>query len=215
MPNDLDDLIDWLDDVHDDLSSPQPFFNAHEDRYLEISRRVATQTLLSQRPPDVDHERWLDDTHAFAELIFSRPLAPGLEIAFAHRTELDRLAGRNLSSKPDNFTPITYADVLEWVLAGPENGGKDITAIESARDRSPEQIAFDVHNAIRQHRLGFERKDFSRITQRLEDWVNSRMLAGDMDQILIAVLDAWIGTLLPIVERDFNDWLDRDVLGRI
>ncbi len=148
----------------------------------------------------------------FAEMVFSRPLMPGLEIIFAGRAEFDKMAARNRGTKEGNFTPITYDDVLAWVKAGTENGGKDLSAIESTRERSPNQIAYDVHNAIKQHRLGIEKKDYSRINQRLEDWVNSRLMAGDMDALLNAVLEAWAGALFPIMSRDFDDWIHHDVL---
>lgn len=212
----LDQIDQWIhamEGAADEMESPQVFFTAHEERYLEIARRVAVQTLSAMMPQGMDPATWRENIMEFADMILTRPLQPGLAIIFANRTEMDRIASRNRAGDPANFTPITWDDVLEWVRAGPENGGKDKTAIENTRDRSDEQIAYDVHHAIRQHRLGIEKKDFSRIIERLEDWVNTRLLSGDMDAMLTAMLDAWVGVLRPLMERDFRDWIVANVIG--
>lgn len=211
--DDLDDVIRFFEGALDQLSNPQAFFRAHEERYLTIARNVGVQTIVALRPVDQQPDVWRESAIEFAELIFSKLLTPGLEIIFAGHTEFSRAIAAT-AGNGKNFTPITYRDVLEWVQAGSENGGKDLTAIESARERSPHQIAYDVFHAIRQHRLGFEKKDFSRITQRLEDWVNSRVAAGDLGGLLEAVLEAWLGALEAIIERDFVEWIELDVLDR-
>jgi hypothetical protein len=67
-------------------------------------------------------------------------------------------------------------------------------------------------NAIKKHRLGIEKKHFSRINQRLDYRVNSRLMAGDMDALLPAVLEAWAGALFITMSRDFEHWIHHDVL---
>jgi hypothetical protein len=205
----FDDFISDLQRIHDGLEDPRAFFAAHEAGYLEMARRVGVQTLLAMRPQEVAADVWRENVENFAELVFSRSIAGGLEILYAGRTESQREGAAGKAS----YTPITYADVLEWVRAGPENGGKDLTAIENSRGRNPEQIAYDVHNAIVQHRLGIEKKDYGRITERLEEWVNSRVLAGDMGELLAAVLEAWFTVLAPVVGRDFEQWVEKVMKG--
>lgn len=210
----MDELDQWLRDMEkavDTLADPRTFFDHHRDRYLDIAQNTAVQVLNAMRPDSLDADLWRENTVDFAELMFTSPIRNGLAIHFAHRTELETMAARNRGQNPANFTPISYQDVLEWVLAGPENGGKDPSEIEITRDRSPYNIAYDVHQAIVQHRLGTERKDFSRITRRLEDWVNTRLLSGDMDEMLRAIVEAWQTLLAPVIERDYLDWMD-DVL---
>ena len=115
---------------------------------------------------------------------------------------------------------ITYEDVLEWVEAGPEGGGKDKTQVEQVRrqkdGRVDEHIAMNVLEAIEQYRLGSPvSKDYSGITERLERWVErwveSRVLAGDFGVLLLAVLDAWAVVVLALAERDLALWADEAI----
>lgn len=201
----LDAVIRNLEQLKESLEvSTAPFFKDNEVRYLAIARHVSHQTLMVMRPDEQDAAEWKEHVDDFCDLVFSRSLPAGLEILYAGRTGAAKEA-----SGVASYTAINYEDVLAWVQAGPENGGKDITAIESNRGRRSEQIAYDVHQAILQHRLGTERKDYSRITERLEDWVNSRVLGGDMGPMLDAVLDAWTTVLEPVIARDFERWVDR------
>lgn len=204
----LDEFAADLERIHAALSDAGAFFAVHEPGYLEIARRVGTQTLMALRPTAMDADQWAENVANFTDLVFSRSIAGGLEILYAGRTGLrkEEAAGKVA------YTPVTYQDVLEWVRAGPEHGGKDLTAVENTRNRNPEQIAYDVHNAIVQHRLGLEKKDYGRITERLEEWVNSRVLAGDMGLMLEAVLESWYAALCPVVARDFERWVD-EVIG--
>ncbi len=206
--DDLDDFISDLERIREELANADAFFALHSDRYLEVAKRVGRHTLLALRPQDMDADTWAEDVGNFTDLVFSRTIAGGLEILYAGRTGKRAEEAKGQVS----YTPISYQDVLEWVRAGPENGGKDLTAVENTRNRNPEQIAYDVHHAIIQHRLGIEKKDYGRITERLEEWVNSRVLAGDMDALLDAVLEAWYAALAPMVERDFERWVD-EVVG--
>ncbi len=192
--------VDGLTAMGRELKEGVDLFRAHEERYLAIARRVGGQTLLALTPDGVDPNDWRERVSEFEELIFSRLTGKGMEIIYAGRSVEDGKGKRQV--------PITYEDVLEWVQAGVENGGKDKTAIENNRGRSDEQIAYDVNTAIRQHRLGFEKKDYSAITERLEEWVENRVIAGDFADLLVVVLDAWITALVVVMERDLADWAD-------
>ena len=187
------------------LAAGEDVFVVNETRYLDLARNVAEQTLVALAPRDVDPDDWYDRVREFQSLVFSRMSGKRLEIFYEGRTETD--------SRGKNVSTIRYEDVLDWVKAGPENGGKDKTAIETNRGRVDEQIAYDVHQAILQHRLGFEKKDYSRITARLEEWVDQRVLAGDLGEMLAAVLDAWVAALAAVVERDMGDWADDLIAG--
>ncbi len=206
--NELDDFIGDLERIQSALGDATAFFATYEAGYLEMARQVGRQTLLAMRPPEMDSDAWAENVANFTDLVFSRTLAGGLEILYAGRTGLREEEAAGLVS----YTAITYDDVWEWVNAGQENGGKDMTDAELVRGRDPKQIAYDVITAINQHHLGFEKKDYGRITARLEEWVNSRVLAGDMDLLLEAVLEAWYNALCPVVERDFEKWVD-EVVG--
>lgn len=214
---DLDDFADWLEDIGTELADPSPFFESHLPRYLELARRTAVQTLLANRPLELDDDLWRENVFNFAELIITRFFGDAFTISFEGRTEFDRDAARNRHINLGNFTPVTWQDVYEWVTAGREAGGKDKTLFEESErmsKRSDRQITYDVHNAIRQHQLGLSTsKDFSAITARLEDWINSKALRGDMNELLRLVFEAWLGVLDPVLERDFADWITYDVLG--
>lgn len=205
--SELDDFIADLERIQRTLSDATAFFAGHEAGYLELARRVGTQTLLALRPEHEDAAKWLEDVGFFSSAILARGLPQGLEIVYLGRTGGDDSRSRD---RPAG-APITYEDVLEWVKAGAENGGKDWTAVENTRDRNPEQIAYDVITAINQHHLGTEKKDYGRITDRMEAWVNSRALGGDLGQLLEAVLEAWYTALCPVVARDFEKWVDETV----
>jgi hypothetical protein len=201
--SELDEWVNGLEKLEKGLDLPRGPLEVNQTRYLDLARGVALQTLLAMRPDEVDPDEWFNQVKDFQELVMSGLTGNGLEIFYRGRMEKEE--GRR------NMTVITYNDVLAWVQTPVEEGGKDKTAIEANRGRSDQQIAYDVHQAIIQNRLGFEKKDYSRITDRLEQFVESRVLRGDLDEMLLAVLDAWWNALVPVMERDLADMVD-DVL---
>ena len=204
MAGDFSELDVWvrgLERMEADMAKGADLFEAHEARYLSLARSVGAQTLLAMQPDDVDPEEWMNQVREFEALVFSRMTSTGMEIVYEGRTEEDPSGGVRKVN-------ITYDDVLEWVKAGPENGGKDKTMVENTRDRADEQIAYDVFQATKQQAFGFSGKDYSAITARLEEWVNQRVLRGDMGELLEAVLGAWVMALEPVLERDLADWAD-------
>jgi hypothetical protein len=192
------------------LANTADLFALNEMRYLDVARNVAEQTLLTLRPEQVDPEVWFDQVRDFVSLVFSRMAgANSMEIFYGGRNEEDAKAG--------NVVPITYQDVLEWVKAGPENGGKDKTILEQERgrqdDRIDEHIAYNVFEAIEQYRLGYiGQKDYGRIADRLQKWVEDRVLAGELGDMLVIVLDAWASVVGAVLEDDFSAHVD-EVIG--
>lgn len=205
MAGDFSELDRWvkgLEGMADDLSDPRGVLGFHEVRYLDMAREVGLQTLLVLRPEDKDPDQWWDQARDFVAVVFSHLTSNGIEIFFRGDIEREERKGNAFARE------ITYADVLEWVKTPPEEGGKDKTAIENNRGREDEQIAYDVHQAILQHRLGFEKKDYGRITERLERFVDERLLGGSLGEFLEAVLEAWANVLGPVMARDMADWVD-------
>lgn len=204
MPGDFSELDLWvrgLGRLEKGLANGVEVLKVNENRYLEVARNVGGQALMALRPDNVDPEEWFEQVREFENLVFSRISSNGVEIYYEGRTEED--------AKRGTVPLITYDDVLEWVNAGVENGGKDITAIESNRGRAAEQIAYDVHTAIRQYRLGIQgEKDYGPITERLERFVESRVLSGNLGELLEVVLSTWQAVLAPLMERDLSDWVD-------
>lgn len=205
--SDFSQLEVWvrgLEGLGVEMEDGESIFRRHERRYLDIAQRVGGQLLLVMIPEGVDPEDWGNRVSEFVDLVFSRMLSSGkgMEILYAGRSEADG-TGRAVQ--------VTYADVLEWVRAGVENGGKDKTAVENTRNRADEQIAYDVHTALRQQTLGLGSKDYSSITERLERWVESRVLAGDFPEMLSAVLDGWRHAVGMAMERDLEAWGHRVV----
>ena len=194
-----------LEGLSDELSRGEEMFYRHEARYLDIARRVGGQALLTMIPDGVDAQEWGERVSDFVDLVFSRISVNGkaMEIIYAGRAQDDAPSKHN--------TQVTYADVLEWVKAGVEHGGKDKTAIENTRNRSDEQIAYDVNTALRQQRLGRGSQDYTAITERLERWVESRVLNGDFPDMLAAVLDAWRFAVGVAMERDLEALVTRGV----
>jgi hypothetical protein len=198
--SEFDPWVLGLEKLHVSLADGETVFERHEARYLDIAQRVGGQTLLMMIPDGVDPDDWGGRVSDFVDLVFSRLISSGrgMEIIYA---------GRSAADGTGQSVQVTYADVLEWVKAGVENGGKDKTAIENTRNRSDEQIAYDVNTALRQQRLGLGNTDYTAITERLERWVESRVLAGDFPDMLEAVLDAWAYALDAAMGRDFMAWV--------
>jgi hypothetical protein len=196
----LDRWINGLTRLERDLAGGRGPLAHHQERYVAMAGRVARQTLLAMRPQDVAAEEWMEQVGDFVELIYSRLASKGIDIVYEGRTEENGSARRHI--------PITYEDILQWVRTPVEEGGKDRTSVEINRNRRDEQIAYDVHQAIQQNRLGFETKDYSRITARLEAFVDSRVLNGDMQEMLSAVFTAWINVLEPAMLQDLSDMVD-------
>ena len=199
--------VDGLESLRGELSEGDSFFRVHEERYLAIARNVGGQALLALTPEGIDANDWRDRVAEFQELVFSRLTGSGLEIIYAGRSEEDAKGTRQVK--------ITYDDVLEWVRAGPENGGKDKTIIEQTRGkkdgRADEHITYNVYEAIEQQRLGTAMKDYSGILKRLEEWVENRVLSGDFADLLVVVLDAWLEAVAVAAERDLADWVDEAI----
>lgn len=58
------------------------------------------------------------------------------------------------------------------------------------------------------------RPDISiRIAQRLEEWIDQKGMPGDFDQIEEAIANGWLNVLFPVMSRDSEDFIRRDVLG--
>lgn len=190
--------VKGLENLQGEFESGGDIFERNQMRYLSIAQRVGGQTLLAMMPDGVDPQEWSARVSDFVDLVFTRVSVNGnaLEIIYAGRSEEDKRGVRH--------TEVTYADVLEWVRAGVENGGKDKTAIENTRNRSDEQIAYDVNTALRQQRLDLGSHDYTAITERLERWVESRVLNGDFPDMLLAVLDAWHHAVVIAMERDLT-----------
>jgi hypothetical protein len=205
--NDFSEIDEWvtgLENLGKGMATGSELFARNEARYLLIARRTGVQALQALRPEDVDPVDWSERVEDFADLLFSRMRSGSLEILFAGRTDAE-------DANETRETAVTYEDVLEWVQAGVENGGKDKTAIETNRGRSDEQIAYDVHTAIRQHHLGFGGKDYQAISDRLERWVRSRVLKGDFGDLLVVVLDTWREAVGIALEKDLAAWADEEI----
>lgn len=204
MPGDFSELDLWvkgLERLENGLARGQEIFVANEMRYLNLAQNVGRQWMLATVPDKMEPTVWAERVDNFTNLVFSRLGAKSFEIFYNGRAEDDAPGAQNKE--------ITYEDVLQWVEAGPENGGKDITAIESNRGRAAEQIAYDVHQAINQYRLGFPgEKDYGPITARLERWVEFGEAGELFLDRLVGLLEVWHATLEPVMQRDLSDWVD-------
>lgn len=199
--SDLEAFERGLERMGDQLADGGALFRVHEMRYLSIAKAVTIQYLLSVPNDQVERDVWAGRAQDFVELIFDREFGNGLEIFWRGRADDDE------PGKQDK--EITYDDVLRWVEAGPENGGKDKTAIENTRNRPDEQIAYDVYTAIRQYRLGIPgEKDYGPITERLERWIEFGESANYFLELLPEILNLWESVLAPVMERDLSDWMD-------
>lgn len=207
----FDGAIKLLTEIELGLGSARDFFAPNAERYLSVCQRAAVQVLLANRPDSLDDDVWRENVMEFVEMVTSAAFDDRLDIRFINRLELNKLAARNRGINPANYSPITFDDVKEWVNAPPTEGGKDKTLFEESKrmaDRENDQIVHDVFRAITQHQLGVAKRDYSAITQRLEDWINHKVLKGDLDELLRLVLQSWEGAMEPILERDFTDWVD-------
>lgn len=190
-----------------ELGDGSAFFVTHRHRYLAMARSASIQFLLSAQNDKVERDVWAARAEDFVELIFASQVGNALEIFWRGREEKDEVSGRDKE--------ITYEDVLKWVEAGAENGGKDKTAIENTRNRPDEQIAYDVYTAIRQYRLGIPgEKDYGPITERLERWIDFGESANYFLELLPELLKIWEFLLAPVMERDLSEWID-DLLADV
>lgn len=206
---DLDRMMDDLRGLRKTMSNAgYEVFKKHGHAYEQIARQASTQYLLGVPSQEVDPEVWAARVEDFVELIFSRHAGNAFEVFYRGRTEED---------KPSNAkTDITYQDVLDWVKAGPEHGGKDKTIIEQEQGRKDtrvdEHIAFNVHEAIVQYRLGIPgSKDYGPITERLENWIKFGESGGYFMDLLPNLLGIWEGVLEPIIRADLSQWFDEQL----
>jgi hypothetical protein len=179
---------------------------ANEAKYLGIARQASLQFLLAIPNDEVDREVWAQRVDDFVELILSRMAGNALEIFYQGRGEDD--------SKPKGPVNITYDDVLNWVKAGPEQGGKDKTVLEQEKNytdmRADEHIAYNVYEAIVQYRLGLSvNKDYGPITERLERWIQYGESGNQFLELLPDLLAVWENLLGPVMERDLDAWVDK------
>ncbi len=201
--SELDDLVRGLEGMGREMAEgADGFFRENRVGYVDVARQAARQYLLMTPPDDADPEVWAQRTDDFVELILARQAGDALEVFWRGREEGDdapRREGRGIS----------YDDVLRWVQAGAENGGKDKTAVENTRGRADERIAYDVYTAIRQYRLGFTgEKDYGPITERLERWMDLGKSAGAFLERLPGVLAAWENVLGPMMAADLEAWTE-------
>lgn len=204
MKGDFDGLIEveeMLGKLWRGLEGGESFLRERAPAYRQAAEAAGKAVLGAMRPDDVDPREWTDMMEAFCDFLGWNAVTKGVEI-FYHKYEEREESGE----KAD----IKYADVLEWVKAGPGKGGKDKSESETAEGKSDEEIAHVVANAINQYRFGFAggEKDYGRITDRLEEFVKARFLSADLSGALASVLDAWVGVLGPMIESDFEAWVD-------
>jgi hypothetical protein len=206
--SELDEWVTGLERLEKDLNAGmEDVFQRNEDRYLQMARQVSRQFLLAVPNEDLEPEVWAQRIEDFVDLVFSRQRGNAFEIFYHGRTESDKPG--------DARREITYDDVLNWVKAGPENGGKDKTILEQERGRQDgrvdEHIAYNVWEAIAQYRLGTAMKDYGPITERLERWVDFGESGNKMLDHLPTILNAWAAALEPVLAEDLDDFLDRAI----
>lgn len=197
----LDEWVHGLEVMAANLAAGmEPLFAKNDEKYLGLAQRVGGQWLLLNVPNGVDPEIWSDRVGDFINLVFSRISGQAFEIFYQGKAEADAPG-----SAPK---AITYQDVLEWVKAGPEKGGKNKTLVEHSKAMSDEQIAHVVANAINQYHFEFMKKDYSGIAARLEQWVDLGVLGDHLDDVLPAVLETWFIALDPMIRNDCDQWLN-------
>lgn len=212
---DTDELDDWISGFEKlEKSLPdagEEVFRKHSGRYERMAREASFYYLMGVPNKSLDDDMWADRVADFVELIFSRASGNAMEIFYHGRTEEEEGSGPGGSK-----TPISYDDVLKWVKAGVEHGGKDKTILEQERKHSDgrvdEHIAFNVYEAIVQYRLGISGgKDYGPITERLERWVKHGESGGYFMELLPNLLAVWETVLGPVIEADILDEMDLEI----
>jgi hypothetical protein len=200
----LEDFERGLGRLHKGLQGGEEWLKARAPHYRSLVDKISVQVLMGMKPQEVDAEEWDRQVQEFSTFLGWKATTSGFEIFY--RKYVD--AQINNNSKVD----IRYQDVLAWVQAGVEKGGKDKSASEVAAGKTDEEIAYVVNNAINQYRFGFSKNsDYARITDRLEDWVKGKFLSADLGEVLEKVLAAWMAALAPVMEKDFDEWLDEQI----
>jgi hypothetical protein len=205
----LDQMIGTLRGLRKSMSNAgYEVFKKYGSTYEQIAKQASTQYLLGVPNKDVDPDVWADRVEDFVDLIFSRQGGNAFEIFYRGRMEGDQPSGAR--------TDVTYADVLKWVQAGPEHGGKDKTILEQEKGhrdgRADEHIAYNVYEAIVQYRLGIPGgKDYGPITERLERWVKFGESGGYFMDLLPNLLGIWESVLEPIIRADLSAWMDAEI----
>jgi len=206
MKGGFDELAEWerwMKRLAKGLEGGEDFLKARAPAYRETAEAVGRQVLMGMRPPGEDEAEWRQKVAEFAEFLGWKAVTKGFEIFYRKYEE---------GAPGHGNVEINYKDVLAWVNAGPEAGGKNKSASEIADGMENEEIAHVVNRAINQYRFGFVKdKDYGPITDRLEEWVMQKFLSADLGKTLAAVLEAWVMAIGPMVEQDFSDWIDREL----
>lgn len=199
----LSQFVGQMRETRSRLEKPKEFFVEHRTRYELLARSVVRQTLAALRPAESDPEEWDRNVERYARAVTAIVTANPLGIRLRTSAE-DRGDEEAAKGGPGGKADIGYDDVLEWVRAGMEGDpeGKDLTAAESGRNEY--EIAFQVYEAIEQYRLaGVSKKDYSRITRRLEEWV-TRSTQLKFAEFAAAIAAAWLRVFAPLYAEDFN-----------
>jgi hypothetical protein len=199
----LQDFEKALGRLEKGLSGGDDWLRERAPVYRDVAERIGVSVLNGLRPPEEDPAEWAERVREFAEFLSWRGVTSGFEISY--RKYQERLES---GETPD----IRQRDVLEWVRAGAEAGGKDKSESEVAAGKTDEEIAYVVTKAINQYRFGFaQNADYSAITERLEVWVKQKFLSADLSEALAAVLAAWVAEIAPMIEADFDAWVDAEI----
>lgn len=203
MKGDFDGLIEFeklLLKLEQGLEGGEEFLVSRAPAYRGVAEATAKAVLGAMRPPDTDALEWNSLVQEFAEFLAWKAVGGGFEIFYRKYEEKTESGER---------ADISFRDVLEWVKSGAEAGGKDKSESEISAGKTDEEIAHVVTKAINQYQFGFASvKDYGPITRRLEEFVKTRFLSADLSEVLSEVLSAWVEVIGPMIEEDFEKWVD-------
>jgi len=205
MSDSFFDQLGAVEAVYSELDSVVEFLESNKSRYIALARNTISDVLGGLRPEGIEEDAWERRVRSIQRGVLLEVMATGKGF------DLSYGGGRQADVKEGLSDEIEYEDVMEWVEAGLRGDaeGKDIANYEA--DRTKEQIAMNVYEAISQPGLSAMGKDYTGVRSAIEEYFSSEVSTG-LSGFMEIILNAWSNVFLVVVTRDYAEWLEKKIM---
>lgn len=209
MPTDrtIPGVIARLQQRQERLADATGFFREHAREYRALAQRIVRQVGRVLRPTRTDIEEW----ETFLEVLVARTVSqlvtagaggePGLDIELRVAADPQAQEGDYVVGEQG----ITYNQVREWVEAGllGEEGGKNID--ERDRNEGADAITQRVWKVLNDPAGKMSGASIRAYLEGRQDTPYGKLLSQ--------MLKAWLDQMLPVIRRDWRQWVRRQIKG--